>query len=271
VKNLATELGGKTIQQLVTDLGADVVKNLAKDLTGKEIQELLAQHGVDVIKWLGKDLSGNAVKDVLARLTPDALNALKDISGKEVKELLDDFGDDVVNTLAASLKGKGLKELGQLGMFKFEPKKLQPLLDAGQGAAVRGLPSLKGKTRAELEATLTSAGFTPPSVRERGMDIWTHADGSIVRVKLGPEALKGKRTVEHFVKEISKNPGKSGQKDIFAKVADNGALVPAGTNFAEESLKQWFKKKQTGRVPDPTELDALMKVWGDAGHIDIVP
>jgi hypothetical protein len=254
---------------LVTDLGADVVKNLAKDLTGKEIQDLLAEHGVDVIKWLGKDLTGNAVKDVLARLTPDALNALKDISGKEVKELLDDFGDNVVNTLAASLKGKGLKELGQLAMFKFDPAK-QALLDAGQGAASRGLPPLKGKTRTEVEAALQAAGFTPPNVGERGMEIWTHADGSVVRMKLGPQAIRPPRTVEHFVKEISKNPSQSGQGDIFAKIAENGAVIPAGTKFAKESLQQWFKK-MTGNLPNSTELKALMDVWGNAGHIDIVP
>ena len=269
LKQLATDLQGNAIKQLVADLGADVVKNLAKDLTGKEIQELLAKYGVDAVKWLGKELTGNAVRDVLGRLTSDALNALKDISGKQVNDLLDDLGDDVVNTLATSIKGKGLKELSQLGMFKFDPAK-QALLDAGQGAAARSLPSLKGKNLAEMEAALRAAGFTVPNIGERGMEVWTHVDGSIIRVKLGPAALKPPRTVEHLVKEISKNPGKFGKKDIFAKVADNNAVVPAGKNFAKDSLKQWFKK-QTGREPNPDEIDALMRVWGDAGHIDIVP
>ena len=56
-------------------------------------------------------------------------------------------------------------------------------------------------------------------------------------------------------------------KNIFVKITENGGLIPAGTKFAKESLNQWFRK-QTGRLPNSNELDKLMKVWGDAGHIN---
>ena len=51
---------------------------------------------------------------------------------------------------------------------------------------------------------------------------------------------------------------------------ENGNLIPARPKFAEESLKQWFRK-QTGRLPNPNEIEKLMKVWGDAAHIDFLP
>ena len=259
------------VPNIRANLGEDVFSNLAEELTEKQIQDLVSQHGSDLVKWLGKDLKGNAVQNVLTRLTPNALNNLQDISGQQVKRLLDEFKEDVVETLAPSLKGKGLDELSQLGMFKFDPAK-QALLNAGQGQTVRNLPVLKGKTRVEIETILTQNGFTPPKVGERGQEMWLHPDGSVVRMKLGPQALKDpRRPTEHLVREISrKQPASAKDRDIFVKIAENGALIPAGTNFAKESLNQWFRK-QTGRLPNPDEIKQLMRVWGDAAHINFLP
>ncbi|MGF1489079.1 MAG: hypothetical protein ACFBSE_18485 [Prochloraceae cyanobacterium] len=258
------------IEKLKNDLGVSLFNKLTLDLTEKEIDDLVTNYGVDVIKWLGKDLSGNNVKDILSRLNSSAVNSLKNISGKQAKELLEELGDDVLNILASPLKGKGLDELRQFGMFNFDAAK-QALLTGGQGTACRNLPPLKGKTRGDVETALTAAGFSPPTeARISGMEIWTHIDGSVVRMKVGPNAIKPPRTVEHFVKEISKKPGKFGNRDIFAKVADNGAVVPAGTNFAEDQLSQWFRKK-TGTKPSATEVKILMDVWGNSTHIDILP
>ena len=260
------------VPNIRANLGDDVFNNLAEELAEKQIQDLVAQHGADLVKWLGKDLKGNAVQDVLTRLTPNALNDLQDITGQQVKRLLDEFGDSAVETLAPSLKGKGLDELSGLGMFKFDPAK-QALLDAGQGQTVRNLPVLKGKTRAEIETILTQNGFTPPNVGTTGgQEMWLHPDGSVVRMKLGPEAFKNpERPAEHLVREISrKQPASFLPKDIFAKVAENGNLIPAGTKFAKESLNQWFRK-QTGRLPNADEIKQLMRIWGNAGHIDFLP
>ena len=157
-------------------------------------------------------------------------------------------------------------------MFKFDPAK-QALLNAGQGQTVRSLPVLKGKTRVEIEKILTQNGFTPPNVgKTNGQEMWLHPDGSVVRMKLGPTALQNpKRPTEHLVREISrKQPASSEKKDIFVKIAENGALIPAGTKFAKESLNQWFRK-QAGRLPNSNEIDKLMKVWGDVGHINFQP
>ena len=264
--------GSGSVPNFKATLGDDVFNNLAEELTEKQIQDLVAQHGADLVKWLGTDLKGNAVQDVLTRLTPNALNDLQDISGQQVKRLLDKFGDSAVETLAPSLKGKGLDELSRLGMFKFDPAK-QALLDAGQGQTVRNLPVLKGKTRAEIETILTQNGFTPPNVgKTSGQEMWLHPDGSVVRMKLGPAAFKNpKRPAEHLVREISrKQPASSLPKDIFAKVAENGNLIPAGPKFAKDQLQQWFRK-QTGKLPSNQELDKLMDIWGDAAHIDFRP
>jgi len=56
--------------------------------------------------------------------------------------------------------------------------------------------------------------------------------------------------------------------DIFAKVAADGTVILAGTNFAQDSLKNWFKKT-VGRVPTQPEIDAMMQVWADSGHVNI--
>ena len=260
------------IPNIRANLGDDVFNNLAEELTEKQIQDLVSQHGSDLVKWLGKNLKGNAVQDILTRLTPNALNNLQDISGQQVKRLLDEFGDSAVETLAPSLKGKGLDELSQLGMFKFDPAK-QALLNAGQGQTVRNLPVLKGKTRVEIETILTQNGFTPPKVgTTSGQEMWLHPDGSVVRMKLGPNAFKDpRRPAEHLVREISRTqPASPKRKDIFVKITENGNLIPAGTKFAKESLNQWFRK-QTGRLPNSDEADKLMDVWGNAGHINFLP
>ena len=268
-KKLSKELGDQVVQKLVKELGVDIVKNLGQELPGAEIEELIAKHGILVVKWLGQELAGNAVKDILNRLAPDALNGMQDISGSKVQKLLDYLGDMSINILAPALKGKGIQELCQLDMFIFDPAK-EELLKTGQGAVVRALSPLVGKERADIENTLLHKGFTKSASR-RGMEVWTHLDGSVVRIKFSAPALKPPRSTHHLVKEISKNPGRfRPRRDIFAKVADNGAVIPAGTNFAEESLKQWFTHT-VGRVPHASQIKAMMLLWANAGHITIMP
>jgi hypothetical protein len=246
----------ETVKELRDRLGAALYDELAKEMPPSVIASLEQKVGKDLLEELSKDLS------------PKTLAALSDLTGPEIKALMNEFGAPALNALGPAVKGKGLEDLRKLDMFKFDPAK-DSLLKAGQGKAVQSMPPLQGKSLAEVETALNNGGFTK-TASERGMDIWTHADGSVVRIKLGPEALRGPRTIEHFVKEISRTPGSFQQADIFAKVADTGAVVPAGTKFAQESLKQWFKKR-AGRDPTPAELDLLMKIWGDAGHVQITP
>src|SRR5262249_34019609 len=153
-----------------------------------------------------------------------------------------------VKVLAPSLKDAGLAELEKLGMFKLDPAK-EALLNKGQGAAVRALPPLEGREVADIEATLTNAGFTKVA-DERGQAFWAHPDGSIVRLKTAAPALTTARPNTHAVKEISKTANDFSQKAVFAKVADNGAVLSQGTNAANENLRQWFNTK-AGRNPTP--------------------
>ena len=267
LERLSKGVGGKAVQALARDVGTAALKNLAEEVAVADIQAMITKQGIEGVKWLAKDLSGTAAKRLSDQLTADALKALQDISAKDAASAVEKLGADTVNELAGAMKGKGIQELGALKMFKFDPAK-QALLDKGAGTAVRGLGAIEGATLTEIENKLTASGFTK-TASKGGQDIWTHPDGSVVRMKVGPDALKGVRTKPHLVREVSKKPGSFGTKDIFAKVAGDGTVIPQGTSFAQESLKQWFTKL-VGRPPTTAELDRLMNVWGDAAHADIV-
>ena len=71
-------------------------------------------------------------------------------------------------------------------------------------------------------------------------------------------------------REVSKTPGNWSSKKIFAKVAENGSVVPAGPKFATDQLGQWFKGF-TGRVANADELKALTDFWGPSSHISLAP
>ena len=267
VERLSKDVGGKGLQGLMTDLGAGALKNLGSELGVAEIQAMITKHGPAGVKWLATDLGGAAAKQLGDQLAVDAVKALSDISAKEAAEAVNKLGVGLVNDFASPLKGKGIQDLAALNMFTFDPAK-QTLLKGGQGSAVRGLGAIDGATLPVIENKLTGSGFTKTAAKG-GQDIWTHPDGSVVRIKTGPQALQGQRTTPHLVREVSKKPGAFGTKDIFAKVAQDGTVIPQGTSFAEESLRQWFNKV-AGRAPSANELDRLMKVWGDAGHADVV-
>jgi hypothetical protein len=268
LEKLAKSIGGKEIQTLATDLGAAVLKRYGEEIAASDIKAMIAKHGLDTVKWLGKDLGGSASKKVADQLTPEALKALQDISAKDAASLVDNIGAPQLNTLAMPLKGKGLQELGGMQMFSFAPN-MQQLLNAGKGAAARGLGALEGLSQDAIRQRLTAAGFTKVA-EERGMEFWTHSDGSLVRMKIGQEAFTAMRPGPHVVREISKKAGDFSNKAVFAKVAENGTVIPAGTNFAKDSMKNWFKQK-AGRAATQAEIDAMMVVWADAGHVDIGP
>jgi hypothetical protein len=178
----------------------------------------------------------------------------------------------VANTLLPVLGREGVERLLKMDMFSFAPERMA-LLNSGYGQAVRNLPDLRNKPRVEIETILTNNGFELPKVgTTSGQEMWLHPDGSVVRMKLGPEALKDpRRPTEHLVREISrKQPASSKNRDIFAKVAEDGTLISAGPKFATDQLQQWFKK-EVGRLPNDDETKALLRVWGDAAHIDFQP
>ena len=268
LEKLGKAIGGKEIQTLANDLGAAILKSYGEEIAAADIKAMIAKHGLEAVKWLGKDLGGTAAKKVADQLTPEALKALQDIAAKDAAAVLDNMGAQTVNALAMPLKGKGLQELGRMQMFSFAPQ-MQQLLNAGRGAAARGLGALEGLSEDAIRQRLTAAGFTKVA-EERGMQFYTHSDGSLVRMKIGPEAFTPTRPGPTVIREITKKAGDFSNKAVFAKVAENGTVIPAGTNFAKDSMKNWFKQ-QAGRAATPAEIDAMMVVWGDAGHVDIGP
>jgi hypothetical protein len=258
---------GRQIKRLV-GLGDDAVKALI-GLDAAKLRNVLRLSD-DAIKNLVQGLSGAKIDELITRLGNGVVDAIgKDLQGSETLRVINGLGDNVVKGLAPQLKGSGLKRLLDMGMFKFDPA-LSSALTGGRGAAVRGLGPVADMSVADVQSLLRSRGFLHVAT-ERGMEVWTHADGSIVRLKIGKEASGG-RPVPHLVKEILK-PGKTDwtkTKDIFAKVGENGDVIPKGTNMAEDQLAQFFRSF-VGRDPTPAELDLLMKAWGDAGHIPLVP
>lgn len=68
--------------------------------------------------------------------------------------------------------------------------------------------------------------------------------------------------------EISKVAGNWSGRKVFAKIDENGNVIPAGTKFAKDQLSQWFRSF-VGRLPSTDELRALKDVWGRSGHVDI--
>ncbi len=270
IKALKEALGKETLTSLASKLDGAVIKKLVDDLGGDAVKKLITELTEDTFVKLAKDLDGAAIKQLVDDLTGPVVKDLAgDLSGKAIKELVQQCGANAVKVLTPALKGKGMQALAKLDFFKFAPQ-MDAMLKAGKGAAVRALPDLRGKTIAEVQSILTNAGFTRSNVNA-GTEFWTHVDHSIVRLKFGAPAIPDiTGRMESVIKEISKVAGDTSKKKVFAKVAENGSVVPAGTNFAKDQLTQWFKK-QVGRAPSADELNALMDVWGRSGHIDIVP
>lgn len=263
-------LGDAEFTRLETALGPQLTRTLCGTMDGATLKALHQKLGSDVMRRLGAGLDGASLGRVGEALARDTLEILlKDLSPNAILKLVQRCSGDALDALAPALKGPGLEALSRMDFFKFDPA-LKSLLDAGQGAAARGLGDLSGRSVAEVKAALSTSGFTLNKT-ERGMEIWTHTDGSVARVKVSSPAIPdAEGRMESVVLEISKTPGQTESQDIIGKVAFNGSVVPKGPNFAGESLKQWFKK-QVGRIPTAPELDALMEVWGDLCHIALSP
>ena len=276
VRRLTAELGAEGYVQLVRDLGPKAVHELDQ-LTGPEMRQLIAQHGRDTIRWVGDGgLKAAQARTLLSELPANMLTRFREgsakVSANVVEEALVQFGAPTLVGLGTMLgtrfTGNVLDEFRRWAMFSVYPT-LQRLVEAGSGAVVRALPRLTGRTLTTIETELSRAGMQGPVI-ERGMRIWTHADGSVVRIKVAPPALKERSALPHLVQEISDKPNRfGGKKDIIAKVAEGGQLIPAGTKAATVGLSDWFRGV-TGRPPTEAELKFLMNLWGEAGHRPII-
>lgn len=116
---------------------------------------------------------------------------------------------------------------------------------------------------AEIESKLIASGFQGPTVKgSNGQRIWTHDDGSVVRIKPNGDMGGPRAGQPHLVKEHSKTPHAYGKEDIAHKFTDDGKPIPKDPKtFAQE-----FAKRHK-RQPSPQEV----KEWADKAHIDIKP
>jgi hypothetical protein len=105
-------------------------------------------------------------------------------------------------------------------------------------------------------------------------EVWTHADGSIIRI--APNGTAARPNRPHLKKEISHTPHQYRDADIACKVTDENILVPQGTNEAANGFNQWFRRATTAKTGGYTrdindnERGLLLKLWGDATHIDLI-
>ena len=277
------EMGREAFAALMRDIGPKAVKGLS-DLPGAEIATLLQRlraavpgDAERVLRWLGDTQTGGQAKRLLAELPETVLQKVAGaslrnrITAQELRAVVDRLGGDTVGqlegALGAAFNGKNLQALARLDFFGFD-QALRRLVDAGRGQVARNLRPLANKTVVEIEDELIRQGMRSQG-GERGMQIWTHADGSVVRIKTAEKALKGPVTTPHMVREVAERGHRYGPRDIIAKVTKDGTLVPAGTNFARQGLSDWFRTV-TGRLPTPGEIELLMRIWGRAGHIPVI-
>lgn len=279
VAALKKQLGGdEGYVSLVRDVGPKAVEKFA-DLDGPAIAKLVTDHGRDTTRWLGETLTGAQAHELLSAGLPPAMldrfrtsRAEARITAEETLAAVHDLGAQTVmdahTLLGNNLSGKRLKELQHWEMFAgaVDPK-LKTMLDTGSGKTVRNLPPLAGRGLAAIEADLAHSGMQGPVVAQ-DQHIWTHADGSVVRIKVGPAAWTAARTNPHLVREIADRGGAYLPNDIIAKVTESGDLVSAGTSWAKDAMSNWFRSV-TGAPPTQRQRDVLMRMWGQAGHVDI--
>ncbi len=213
------------------------------------------------------------VKALRKQLGPVALAHL-DITGREIQMLVADLGPKLVSGLAPKVGGKGLLELRQLRFFTIKDP-ARAAASVSNGAAVKALGSMRGKSASEIHDSLRAQGMVrKPNMGT--MEFWVHpTDGSLVRIETG--ALPGRLPpYPNFKKEISLDPGSTAADRVACKVTDDGAITPAFTNEARGSMKEWFERTMKTHDTDMDqfpfrpaqewELDDLMDVWGEATH-----
>ncbi|MFB7849870.1 hypothetical protein ACFC34_22900, partial [Streptomyces sp. NPDC056053] len=258
------------LDELITKQKTDEICKIATEGAVIAVIDTVSAYGV---KALASGLSGAETGDLIGKLDlsimPNLVKGRRATEGSWLKKAVDRFGASAVNELGKSLGGRKIAELVDMNIFEtkhFDQSK-HPAITPPRGNVARSLPPLENRLLADIEADLVSAGMNGPLV-ERGQHMWTHPDGSVVRIKVGREALQGVRKIPHAVREISENPGSYNKDDIVAKVTDNGNLVATGTNSGDNRLFSWFHE-YTKRDPNVTEKGILTQIWADAGHTNI--
>lgn len=209
------------------------------------------------------------------RLGDKAFERMELMKGQEILDLMNKtVKDKNIKVLAKRIDGRMMKELALLQMVKLDDALVDTIKNNGWGKLVREMGPMHGKTVTELKNELTTLGFIKNSASNASQEVWTHADGSVIRISKSTELAP----YLHFKKEISNTPHQIGPAHIQAKVTDaNKHMVPPEPNDAMEAqLAQWYWEKT--RI-DPKWLIAneyetylaMKDVWGIATHIELLP
>ncbi|AFE04954.1 hypothetical protein COCOR_02975 [Corallococcus coralloides DSM 2259] len=221
------------------------------------------------------DLAAAERQILRTRIGSNALSHLEDLTGTQIKFLADTYGDTFVTTFAHSVGGSAMQKVTTLNLnWQWSKAVHDALFVQNLGATVRNLPPMQGMILPEVELLLTQKGFVKSS-STTAQEIWTHLDGSIVRI--APRGTQARPRI-HLKKEVSKIPGDASDAAIACKVTDANALAPQGPNEARSGLNTWFRqatlaKSKNAYARDLTtqERDMLLRVWGDATHVDLSP
>ncbi|WP_244227406.1 hypothetical protein [Corallococcus aberystwythensis] len=221
------------------------------------------------------DLGAAEARLLRSRLGESALSHLEDLTGAQIKFLADTYGDTFITTFAHSVGGSAMQKVTTLKIdWLWDRLVNDTLFVKNFGLAVRNMPPMKGMILPEVELILAQKGFVKRSATA-AQDVWAHQDGSIVRVALqGTQA----RPRLHLKKEVSHTPGQWAPDDIAAKLTDDNVIVPALDPRAWNALNQWFRqatmaksKNAFARHLTEQESKILLKIWGDATHVDLTP
>ncbi|MGW2850383.1 hypothetical protein ACWC5G_37600, partial [Streptomyces sp. NPDC001274] len=191
------------LDELITKQKTEEICKAATENAVLAIIDAVSAYGV---KALATGLSGAETGELIAKLDlsimPNLVKGRKATEGSFIKKAVDRFGASAVNALGKSLAGRKIAELVEMNIFEikhFDQSK-QRAVTPPRGNVARSLPPLEDRLLTDIEADLASAGMNGP-LMERGQHMWTHPDGSVVRIKVGPEALQGARKIPHAVRE----------------------------------------------------------------------
>ncbi|WP_246357545.1 hypothetical protein [Pyxidicoccus fallax] len=229
-----------------------------------------------VLDNLVLDLGAAEAKLLRARLGESALSHLDDLTGTQIKHLADTYGDKFITDFAPRVGGGALVKVTGLDIYLpiWNTKVRDTLFVKNLGGTVRSLPSMKGMILEEVQLLLSQKGFIKHSP-DPAQEVWTHADGSIIRI--APNGTPG-RPRPHLKKEVAHTPGKWDDADIACKVTDSNVLVPQGQKEARAGFNRWFREAMTAKSKGATARDLntseaamLEQIWADASHVDLDP
>ena len=120
----------------------------------------------------------------------------------------------------------------------------------------------------EIDQVLRNAGFREPYYKRADrMSVYTHDDGSLVRVKDFHEE-RYLQPGRKMTKELVDKPHQGSKTDkTLCKFTDDGRMVAFMSPRAH--LVEWFRQNVRRSGPAEAEVEAAIEMWADESHIPI--